>query len=281
MTKDELITRIKKLLALSDSSNPNEAAIALSRAQKLMQQYKIEMQDLEESVISERGIEISRGMKNIKNLSLVGSILTKVMGVEFIYQTSRSGSVQKVSMIGPKESLESCEYIFVILIRSVMTAKKNYTEKICLHILDYILNEPELREALSDNPLVRTRLDELEQQRDLYDGAYSDVVRNMKFLCFDPTFDYVFKKLKRELPDSFMFGYFQAVYARVAEFVQDDELKDAIEKFKQGNYKDLKIKSTKKRSIHSSAYSEGCEQGEKVNLMNAVHDQGVGRKLLK
>mgnify|MGYP003589530053 CR=1 FL=1 len=41
MTKEELITRIKKLLALSDSSNPNEAAIALSRAQKLMQQYHI------------------------------------------------------------------------------------------------------------------------------------------------------------------------------------------------------------------------------------------------
>lgn len=63
MTKEELITRIKKLLALSDSSNPNEAAIALSRAQKLMQQYHIEMSELEDSVISERVIETVRGIK--------------------------------------------------------------------------------------------------------------------------------------------------------------------------------------------------------------------------
>ena len=31
MTKEELITRIKKLLALSDSSNPNEAAICKTK----------------------------------------------------------------------------------------------------------------------------------------------------------------------------------------------------------------------------------------------------------
>ena len=81
MTKEELITRIKKLLALSDSSNPNEAAIALSRAQKLMQQYHIEMSELEDSVISERVIETVRGMKNIKHISQIGHILTKVLGV--------------------------------------------------------------------------------------------------------------------------------------------------------------------------------------------------------
>ena len=89
MTKGELITRIKKLLALSDSSNPNEAAIALSRAQKLMQQYHIEMSELEDSVISERVIETVRGMKNIKHISQIGHILTKVLGIEFIYQSVR------------------------------------------------------------------------------------------------------------------------------------------------------------------------------------------------
>ena len=117
MTKGELITRIKKLLALSDSSNPNEAAIALSRAQKLMQQYHIEMSELEDSVISERVIETVRGMKNIKHISQIGHILTKVLGVEFIYHTNLYGTVNKVNMIGPKDRLESCEYIFVILTR--------------------------------------------------------------------------------------------------------------------------------------------------------------------
>ena len=37
MTKDELVEKIKKILALAESSNPNEAAVALQRAQKLME----------------------------------------------------------------------------------------------------------------------------------------------------------------------------------------------------------------------------------------------------
>ena len=37
MTKEELIVKIKKLQAMSESSNPNEAAMALSRIQKLME----------------------------------------------------------------------------------------------------------------------------------------------------------------------------------------------------------------------------------------------------
>ena len=54
MIKEELIDKIKKLLALADSSNPNEAAVALSRAQKLMERYNIEAVDLKiENDISE------------------------------------------------------------------------------------------------------------------------------------------------------------------------------------------------------------------------------------
>ncbi len=78
-----------------------------------------------------------------------------------------------------------------------------------------------------------------------------------------------------------MFGYFKAIYGKVAEFVQDDETKEAIEKFKSGNHQDLKIHMTRTRRIHADAYNDGCEQGEKVNLMNAVNGQGGVRKLLK
>lgn len=285
MTKGELITRIKKLLALSDSSNPNEAAIALSRAQKLMQQYHIEMSELEDSVISERVIETVRGMKNIKHISQIGHILTKVLGIEFIYHTNQYGTVNKVNMIGPKDSLESCEYIFVILTRSVMVAKKLYSEKIYCHIVDYILGAPNLREGLNQNKAIKVNLDYIENNKDF---CYNDPLgfKRLKTivgsLCFiDSQFNYVFNKLKRELPESFTFGYFKAIYGKVAEFVQDDETKEAIEKFKSGNHQDLKIRRTKTRRIHADAYNDGCEQGEKVNLTIAVNGQGGVRKLLK
>ena len=44
--RQNILERIKKFLALSQSSNPAEAAIALSRAQKLMQEHSISIEDV-------------------------------------------------------------------------------------------------------------------------------------------------------------------------------------------------------------------------------------------
>lgn len=284
MTKEELITRIKKLLALSDSSNPNEAAIALSRAQKLMQQYHIEMNELDDSAISELEIETVRGMKNIRNLSQIGNILTKALGVEFIYLTNQNGTVKKVNMIGPKDSLETCEYIYVILLRSVMAAKKSYTDKIYCHITDYILENPILRANLSQNHFVYESLNSIEKNKNFYYNdpeGYEDFKSLTGDMCFiAPIYNYVFNKLKRELPESFIYGYFRAVKDKVAEFVQEDEVKEAMEKFKAEKYTDLKERNSKARRIHADAFSEGCVQGDKVNLMHAVNGNGASRKLL-
>lgn len=49
----KIIAKIKKCLALSTSSNVNEASIALEQAHKLMQQYGISAQDVEASAATE------------------------------------------------------------------------------------------------------------------------------------------------------------------------------------------------------------------------------------
>ncbi len=56
MEKSRIIDKIKKCLALSRSANEHEAAAALRQAQKLMQQYRIEMSDVDMSDIAESGI---------------------------------------------------------------------------------------------------------------------------------------------------------------------------------------------------------------------------------
>ena len=45
-TKDDILERIKKLMALSHSANPNEAAIALSQAQKLMMRNHLTVKEV-------------------------------------------------------------------------------------------------------------------------------------------------------------------------------------------------------------------------------------------
>lgn len=51
--KDKAIRRLKKLMALADSTNANEASAALARAQKLMENHGITHDDIELSGINE------------------------------------------------------------------------------------------------------------------------------------------------------------------------------------------------------------------------------------
>lgn len=48
MTKENVVEKVRKLLALSQSDNPNEAASAAAMAQQLMEKHAIEMADVEE-----------------------------------------------------------------------------------------------------------------------------------------------------------------------------------------------------------------------------------------
>ena len=48
MTRDKIIDRVKKLMDLARSSNPNEAALAAQRAQELVERHRIEKEELKE-----------------------------------------------------------------------------------------------------------------------------------------------------------------------------------------------------------------------------------------
>ena len=51
MADQKILDKISKLLALSESDNPNEAAIALERAQKLMKEHSVTMTDVSLSLL--------------------------------------------------------------------------------------------------------------------------------------------------------------------------------------------------------------------------------------
>lgn len=57
-TKDDILERIKKLMALSHSANPNEAAIALSQAQKLMMRNHLTVKEVMLSDIGEERADV-------------------------------------------------------------------------------------------------------------------------------------------------------------------------------------------------------------------------------
>ncbi len=46
MTKEQVVSKVRKLFELSNSSNENEAALAAAKARELLSRYKLSMADL-------------------------------------------------------------------------------------------------------------------------------------------------------------------------------------------------------------------------------------------
>ena len=283
MTKEELIERIKKLLALSDSSNPNEAAIALSRAQKLMEQYHIDINDVSEEIIGELEADSIAGVKAKVDMRHIGSILQKVLGVSVIMR-SRGSTVDSLLFIGPKELLDTCEYIFVILCISYKAAKARYKESDL-----YVDIYKTLRDAdgfiLGREFQVQTIFETIQAREESMTTTPHGIalLKSLLSSCamWDETFDYWYKKLQRDFVKSFSQGYFNSIYSKVAEFVQDKEIEQAIEDYQNQKHTGVKMSKSRHTKIYGNAYSAGKDAGDEVNLMNAVKGTAAERKMLK
>lgn len=115
MAQDNVVSKIQKLLALSHSSNPNEAALALSKAQALLQEHNLSMLD----------VEVRAGRRSDRYdifYSDLGSrdewrryLLTSIARNNFcdlIYNTGRT----VVKLIGEKENVEAVQAMYVYIV---------------------------------------------------------------------------------------------------------------------------------------------------------------------
>lgn len=126
--KSALYERIEKLLALSKSSNPHEAAAALSRAQKLMSLHDISYSELNTLSIGESDAVLVPGLKTRAVLGTIGAMVGKCFGV-FAFTTSTGSAVSKLTFIGPKERLEGAVYACVFLQRQLKIAISEFKRK--------------------------------------------------------------------------------------------------------------------------------------------------------
>lgn len=120
MDKTKIIERIKKLIALSTSSNEYEAALAISKAQELINKYALEYSDL-------FGIE----QKNIQEITLVCGKripvwkvhLARLLGSVFDLLILRSSLTitreHSIVICGFEADLAIAEYAFNVLVRLI------------------------------------------------------------------------------------------------------------------------------------------------------------------
>lgn len=274
MEKEELIIRIKKLLALSSSSNANEAAVALSRAQKLIEKYQIDMSEIELSDIGELKLDLPRGFKNNEQSRGIATIINRVFGVEPLIMISGT-SVDAIVFIGPKELLESCEYVFYILIRSMSKAKDEYSKKIDAKIIDILLNSKSIIDAMSeDDPQIITVLDLLKMKFPV--RTDTDECLNSCRLCLRlikdlrPEYTGLLNKLRKNLLDSFCYGYWSSIFEKVEEFKNTSNVAKSIQNYSMKKYANKKSSQSRQKKYLSDAYESGVTEGNKVTLRTAV-----------
>ncbi|MWP46254.1 DUF2786 domain-containing protein [Gilliamella sp. Pas-s27] len=110
---EKYIEKIKKLLALAKSTNPNEAAIAMNQAIKLMVKHNISNKDVELSEIEEQ-----------RYFSILVSIITSAFGVRayFTWENNK----RKVSFYGLRERPQLAAYTFDVLSVQLVKARKEF-----------------------------------------------------------------------------------------------------------------------------------------------------------
>ncbi|ECP3934161.1 DUF2786 domain-containing protein [Salmonella enterica] len=120
--KDKAIRRLKKLMALTSSSNANEASAALARAQKLMEahgvtQDDIEILDINESICDYWPVGASNRPRYMAYLL---QVIKDAFGVDYILLGNG------VSFYGLYNRPELAAYTFEVLGRQLMKARKGF-----------------------------------------------------------------------------------------------------------------------------------------------------------
>jgi hypothetical protein len=114
MTQEKILERIEKLLRMAeDSSSPNEAAIAASRAKKLMEKHQISrmdivLEDLRNGKLSQEDYGVGKRLP--KHLNFLFSSVAKYHDCEVKYS-----SRQVVTFYGYEEDVKMCVMSFNFL----------------------------------------------------------------------------------------------------------------------------------------------------------------------
>lgn len=120
----KLIEKIKKLLALSESSNENEAKIAMLKAQELLAKYKLSMKEIKEYKINNTSIK-----NKISNVSFrqgkwkaeLGDIIAENFGC---YWYLMKGSSKTIVFFGKEEDTLVCNIVLEYAVDCILSTVK-------------------------------------------------------------------------------------------------------------------------------------------------------------
>lgn len=136
MDKDTALDKIKKLLSLAKSDNPNEAESALRQARKLMDQHRLEMNDVHASEASESAMDTGTTGIPPSWMIRLAQTCSDAFGCEIIISSTLfSGDLlvlkKKYSFkfIGVDIAPNLATYAYEVLLRQLSKARRDFVAK--------------------------------------------------------------------------------------------------------------------------------------------------------
>jgi hypothetical protein len=140
MTKAEVIDKIRKLLALSESPVENEAAIAAEKARELLSKYNLGMSDLSITELKKRLSVTERVVEDKKVLqdwvqNLVAHV-SEAFDCECVLNT-KAGRKNRIIFIGSAEDSLVAVYVFQYLRTTLRIMARNQAKELRKHHPDW------------------------------------------------------------------------------------------------------------------------------------------------
>lgn len=128
MGRESIISKVKKCLALSKSANSNEAAVALKKAQRLMEEHQISQVDVDISDVTETQVLMCRAQKPPAYIVVLANCVASAFGCKIM---ADSGWTQtRVSFLGMGAQSEVGAYVFDVLRRALTRGRKEFISTI-------------------------------------------------------------------------------------------------------------------------------------------------------
>jgi hypothetical protein len=127
MINEKTLSKIKKLLALAKSSNPFEAASALSRAQKLMQEHNVDNSAVELSDCNTHSLSFTKEKLNSYEFNLLHTVC-RAFGVAVVvgYLWKNGKFVAHANFMGIAPQSELACYCFDVVYRQLLKNRADY-----------------------------------------------------------------------------------------------------------------------------------------------------------
>lgn len=122
--KKRIIDKITRCLALSKSSNENEAATALRQAHALMQKHGISITDIKLADIKQKHSQYRVARRPTVYLTTLSTMIAQIFGCE-VY-IANVGNIGKYCFVGLEMHTEIASYAYDVLYRQLKQARLHY-----------------------------------------------------------------------------------------------------------------------------------------------------------